>query len=549
MIKNELNSILNGDFCIGCGSCALFDEEKLKIQLTPEGKYKLNIINPINDETEKNILSVCPFSNSTKNETELGRDLFSDCNHHNEFAGYYNKLYAGSVNVGSFRERGSSGGMVSWILTKLLEEGEIDKVIHVKERKNDANLLFEYSISSSTNEIREGAKSKYYPIEMSKVLSFIEKNPGRYAIVGIPCFIKSLRNLTYKKPNIKKRLKYYIGLVCGHLKSTYYSEMLRLQTPIKNLNKINYRFKLPNRNANDYAVELEGETNLNKMRTVVPINELYGTNWGAGFFKYNACDYCDDIFGELADIVIGDAWLPQFINDYKGTNIVIVRNATLNNIINKGIEERKLNLSTLSINELIKSQLGGIRHKREGLSQRLFSKISNREWVPKKRVEPKNTNRSNVYNLREKIKLKCTSVIKEAIKNNDFSIFTEAFKGIENQLNLESSPVNQIYNSKKVKAFVQEEQNIFIWGAGISGQVILNNLINSKIKVSGFIDSNTKVVGTTVNGVRVYSLEEVLVIRNPKILVSPIDYYLQISKNLKESGYAEEINYIDPYLR
>ena len=39
-------------------------------------------------------------------------------------------------------------------------------------------------------EVLAGAKSRYYPIEMSKVMDFIKNNEGRYAFVGIPCFIK-----------------------------------------------------------------------------------------------------------------------------------------------------------------------------------------------------------------------------------------------------------------------------------------------------------------------------------------------------------------------
>ncbi|MEK9197491.1 Coenzyme F420 hydrogenase/dehydrogenase, beta subunit C-terminal domain [Ureibacillus sp. FSL E2-3493] len=547
MLK-ELKNILDGDYCIGCGSCTLFNEN-LQIKLTSDGKYKLNVTNPIEKEVENEILSVCPFSNASKNETEMGELLFSKNNHYNELTGYYLNLYAGSVLKGDFRKNGSSGGMVSWIISKLLEENEIDRVIHVKESNDNGNVMFEYNISSTIDEIKRGAKSKYYPIEMSKVLSFVENNPGRYAIVGVPCFIKSLRNLSLKKTNIQKRLKYMIGLVCGHLKSTYYTEMIKLQTPIEELEKINFRYKLPNKNANDYAVKLEGKTNSESIESVIPVNELYGTNWGTGFFKYNACDFCDDVFGETADIVVGDAWLPEFINDDKGTNIVIVRNELINNMIKKGINDQSLDLKVMSPNEIIKSQTGGIRHKREGLSQRLYNKISNRQWVPKKRVEPKETSRAEVYNLREKINNECTPVLKDAIEKNDFSIFTETFKSLEYQLNLISSPVNQMFNASKVIEFVQDNQNIFIWGSGISGQVILYNLHKAGLKVSGFIDSNAKLVGKKVNGLNVYSIEEALTMNNLKVLISPIDYYKQISMTLNENGYKEDIDYIDPYFR
>jgi len=42
--------------------------------------------------------------------------------------------------------------------------------------------------------------------------------------------------------------------------------------------------------------------------------------WTNGFFKLNACNFCDDIFAELADVVFMDAWIDPYIYDSKGTN-------------------------------------------------------------------------------------------------------------------------------------------------------------------------------------------------------------------------------------
>ncbi|MGC9322644.1 MAG: Coenzyme F420 hydrogenase/dehydrogenase, beta subunit C-terminal domain, partial [Kosmotogaceae bacterium] len=62
-------------------------------------------------------------------------------------------------------------------------------------------------------------------------------------------------------------------------------------------------------------------------------SDFYGYNWGYGFFKYKACDYCDDVVSETADVSVGDAWLPEYVNDSGGTNVVIVRNPVIKKII------------------------------------------------------------------------------------------------------------------------------------------------------------------------------------------------------------------------
>ena len=43
--------------------------------------------------------------------------------------------------------------------------------------------------------------------------------------------------------------------------------------------------------------------------------------WHYQYFKHNACNFCDDVFGETADITFMDAWLPEYVRDYKGTSL------------------------------------------------------------------------------------------------------------------------------------------------------------------------------------------------------------------------------------
>ena len=37
--------------------------------------------------------------------------------------------------------------------------------------------------------------------------------------------------------------------------------------------------------------------------------------WGAWHFGMNACNFCDDVFAELADISVMDEWLPKYEHD------------------------------------------------------------------------------------------------------------------------------------------------------------------------------------------------------------------------------------------
>lgn len=67
--------------------------------------------------------------------------------------------------------------------------------------------------------VAEGAKSRYYPIELSRVLQEIRSTPGRYAVVGAPCFIKAVHLARANDAVLGERIAYTLGLFCGHMKS------------------------------------------------------------------------------------------------------------------------------------------------------------------------------------------------------------------------------------------------------------------------------------------------------------------------------------------
>ena len=75
---------------------------------------------------------------------------------------------------------------------------------------------------------------------------------------------------------------------------------------------IDFRLKNEGQPANRYATQLITSDKI----TQRDVFDLDGTDGlGLGFFKYKACDYCDDVAGETADITLGDAWLPGEIKD------------------------------------------------------------------------------------------------------------------------------------------------------------------------------------------------------------------------------------------
>ncbi len=125
---------------------------------------------------------------------------------------------------------------------------------------------------------------------------------------------------------------------------------------------------------------IRGEQQLTIQGTV---REFFGTNYGHGFFKYKACDYCDDVFAETADVVIGDAWLPEYVVDGRGTSILLIRNRDIQEMVDVAQKSGRLHLEPLDADKAAHSQAGGLRHRREGLKYRLAIADANGKWLPK----------------------------------------------------------------------------------------------------------------------------------------------------------------------
>ncbi|MBK8018946.1 MAG: Coenzyme F420 hydrogenase/dehydrogenase, beta subunit C-terminal domain [Betaproteobacteria bacterium] len=134
---------------------------------------------------------------------------------------------------------------------------------------------------------------------------------------------------------------------------------------------------------------------------------MFGNNWGHAFFQPRACDFCDDIMAETADIAFGDAWLPQYESIWQGTNLVVVRNRHLQDLLNDGVSQRSIVLEDLSTDAAATSQDGNYRHRWDGLSVRLRDEIRRGGWVPRKRIQPGSRRvpwwRRRIVRLREKI--------------------------------------------------------------------------------------------------------------------------------------------------
>jgi coenzyme F420-reducing hydrogenase beta subunit len=336
----------------------------------------------------------CPFSPAARDEDELAAALFTGAPYHDASVGRYRSAFVGYVAEGDFREQASSGGMVSWMLAELLRAGLVDGVAHVVavDDLQRHGRFFRYRLSRTVDEVRSGAKSRYYPVELSEVLGAIRATPGRYAVVGVPCFVKAVNLLRREDPIIGERVAFTLGLFCGHMKSARFVESFawQLGVPIDEVRSVEFRLKDPTRPASTYTAQLTlGDGRVVKRDWW----NLVDGDWGAGFFQNTACNSCDDVVAETADISFGDAWVEPYSSDGRGTNVVVIRSTPIEELVLAAIAAGRLQLEPVDGDFVHRTQAAGFRQRREGLAYRLsWPRIGlpprRLPVAPRKRVAP-----------------------------------------------------------------------------------------------------------------------------------------------------------------
>ena len=344
---SEINKVISGGYCIGCGACAVQDDS-ISIQ---ESAMRMPQASLAHDSEQSN---VCPFASATS-EDEIGRRLYESDSYFDKRVGFYLNNYVGHVHEYQYRSNASSGGMVTWILVELFKMGKIDGVIHVGE-SHSKKEIFEYQVSETLEEIEKKSKSRYYPVHYEQALKKILGNGKKYAFVGIPCFVKSIRLLAQANKQVEESISYCISIFCGHSKTKAFSEMLAMQQGVapEQISSIDFRVKNPKQPANRYNVQVsrKEQVNISRAKPSIPTRELYGLDWGLGYFKPKACDWCDDIVGETADMSCGDAWLPETVGDSLGNNIIVVRNRLFQDILKEGFLSDKIALTPVSVDKV-----------------------------------------------------------------------------------------------------------------------------------------------------------------------------------------------------
>lgn len=351
--------------CTGCGVCVSEAKGTLRMSWNADGFLVPQVVSgPVPAEAVR----VCPFNprpeKAVEDEDVLGRTFLPVATRFDPRGGRFENSYIGYSK--EFRPTSSSGGIATYVFSKLLSEGHVDYIFIVQ---TDGASGYKYQVLDRSSNITKMSKTRYYPVSLNELFNVIDSIPGRVAVSGVACFIKAIRLKQHYHPNLKERIPFLVGILCGGLKSRFYTDFLAQSVGIDGeYRNVEYRVKDPKSTSNDYsfaATDAQSQIHQVKMSG-------FGDMWGSGLFKSKACDFCTDVMTELADISLGDAWLPKYRPDGMGTSVIVTRSPLAEKIIQQGIKSEELVIDLATMDLLLQSQGGGTGHKHQTMKFRVW---------------------------------------------------------------------------------------------------------------------------------------------------------------------------------
>ncbi len=360
---------------------------------------------------------VCPASEHEQDENTIGQREFGRIPgmHHSDLLGYYLRTDAAWVTDDRERLASSAGGIGTWLTRYLLSHGVVDGIVCVMPSAT-GTARFEYRIVRRPGDLEYSRKSKYYPVELSGVVQELAMLSDRYAIVALPCFAKAIRLAVRNGILPPQRVYCVIGLFCGHLKTQQFAKYLIRCCGFheRDVVAMDFRRKEPSSAVSDYRFEATARQADGTLIThSIRMRENLLGNWGLNAFMLKACECCDDVVAELADIAIGDAWLPEFAQEARGTNLVVTRRTDLAELLAAGAARGELALVPVAPSAVVAAQDGAFRQRRQGLAYRLHLAAQRGEWRPRKRVAPDGHALRLYAALIQRIRLQVARVTKE----------------------------------------------------------------------------------------------------------------------------------------
>ncbi len=334
----DLAGVIENRMCIGCGACVHADQS-LRLVFDERGQMYA----PSGPGTA-DAAAVCPAVQVDFDF--LQRRVFGDAPR-TPLGVVAQVLLAQSTDEGR-NLRASSGGLIKEMLRSLLARDDVDGAIALAQV---GGLHFEPILIRTAEEVDQLPGSIYHALPFDGALRLLRENAGRFVLVAIPCQLEGIYSYIHQlEPALAERIHSTIGLLCGW---QYTHHALRAICTFKNIDFEHIE-----------EIAFRGGGPVGKLRMRTPqgefeIHRRVDLAYQVAFdrsFNTPRCHLCINHSNFLADVVIGDAWLPSTVHTKAGISLLICRTPASVSLIQQLRDEGRIVTADVTMNEVIESQ-------------------------------------------------------------------------------------------------------------------------------------------------------------------------------------------------
>ena len=336
--QQDLSQVIESNLCIGCGACVQADPS-LRLELD-EQSQSFRPSGPGNAAAA----AVCPAVQVDFDG--LHKLVFGDAPV-TPLGVVSSVMLAQSTNIERNRAA-SSGGLIKELLHELLSREEVTGVIALSHIEG---LRFEPKLLTQPAEIDELPGSIYHAISFERALQLLSENDGRFVLVAIPCQLEGIYSyIRQNRPELMQRIYCTVGLICGW---QYTHHAIRAICEFKGVDFDSIT-----------DIAFRGGGPVGRLRITTPAGETsvhrrVDFRYQVAFdrsFNIPRCHVCVNHSNFLADLVVGDAWLPSTVRTQTGISLVICRAQRMTELMRKLANEQRVVLTDVSTEEIIESQ-------------------------------------------------------------------------------------------------------------------------------------------------------------------------------------------------
>ncbi len=338
-VSSDLSGVISSGMCIGCGACEMADPA-VRVTLNPS-----KLIYEPETPGSGRAASVCPAV--AVDYDGLQSYLFPGAD-----VGPFGVVRSVHLSQSTNLDRNvaaSSGGLIKEVLRSVLASGDVDAVIALDHVDG---IDFAARLVRTVDDVDTLPGSIYHNLKQTPALELLRQTEGRLAIVAIPCQLEGLYAWVRTcEPHLRDKIVLTIGLLCGWQYSHH------------SINAMG-----------EYLGYEPGEIADISYRGGGPVGKLTVTTRDGGQFSasrrvdfgyqvafdrhFNTprCHVCVNHSNFLADLVVGDAWLPSTVFTKTGVSLVICRTEYAESLLARLVDAGSCVSIEVTENEIRESQ-------------------------------------------------------------------------------------------------------------------------------------------------------------------------------------------------